>query len=459
MHAALERALRGETFSERLSIHRHVVDCHFTPQWNSEHDLVGVRGVVLVVDVFADQTARHHPPLDEAAFGKMALPTTMDLINGQSGPLQSLLRYLPDYVLSVVRDGTILFINRTIPPLTFEDVVGSKVYDYLNPNRKADIERFMKQAFETGETVEFEVESDDPDGKRRIYACRLGPFKPAEEVVSLMVIARDVTALREMEDLDRKRQRDLEQLSRVATMGEMVAIMAHYLNNPLAAISNYAHGCIRRLKSEDVTTSQLLEAQQEIVEQCNRASDYIRQLRGFLQKRELHRSETDLTDVIIDAVRLTDPEVRSHDLRVRLDMKIKSPRVYGDALQIEQVLVYLLLNAVDAMKPLHHDKTKPAASDSESTPCREILIQVEAASAKDVTVSVTDCGRGLTPGFEERIFEPFFTTQEKRLGMGLSVSRSIIESHGGRLEGLQNAESGATFRFNLPRCLAGRSYE
>ncbi len=208
-----------------------------------------------------------------------------------------------------------------------------------------------------------------------------------------------------------------------------------------------------------MTTGQLLEAQQDIVEQCNRASDYIRTLRGFLQKRELHQSETDLTDVIIDAIRLTDPEVRSHDLSVRLDMKIKSPRVYGDPLQIEQVLVYLLLNAVDAMKPLEHDKTESREADSESKPCRQILIQVDAPTSKDIMVSVTDCGRGLTPGFEERIFEPFFTTQEKRLGMGLPVSRSIIESHGGRLEGLQNAGSGATFRFNLPRCLASRSHE
>ncbi len=244
MGAALERALRGETFSERLSLRHHVVDCHFTPQWNSEQDLIGVRGVILVVDAFADPALSPSFSAEDGAFPTPALPQPGDLvngqINGQNSPLESLVKYLPGYFLSVVRDGTILFINRTIPPLAVEDVVGSSIYDFVNPDRTEEIERGLKRAFETGETVDLEVESHDPDGQRRIYACRLGPYKPAEEVVSVMVIARDVTALREMEELEHKRERDLEHLSRVATMAEMVAIMAHYLNNPLAAISNYA---------------------------------------------------------------------------------------------------------------------------------------------------------------------------------------------------------------------------
>ncbi len=195
MRQALERALRGETFSKRLSIHRHVVDCHFTPLWNPERDLVGVRGVVLVAGASADGGPAQNPPLEEAPFGKPAIPAAWDLIHEPNGPFRSLLTYLPDYVLSVVRDGTILFINRTIPPLNWEDVVGANIYDFVDPDRNADIERSLKQAFETGETVELEVDSEDPDGKRRVYACRLGPFKPAEEVVSVMVIARDVTQL------------------------------------------------------------------------------------------------------------------------------------------------------------------------------------------------------------------------------------------------------------------------
>ena len=290
MDAALERALRGETFSERLSLRRHVVDCHFTPQWNSEQDLIGIRGVILLVDAFAGPAVAPDSSSADETFRQTALSQSGDLINGQINPLDSLVKYLPGYFLSVVRDGTILFINRTIPPLAIEDVVGTSIYDFVSSDRKTEIERGLKHAFETGDTVDLEVESSDPDGQRRIYACRLGPYKPAEEVVSVMIIARDVTTLREMEELEHKRQRDLDHLSRVATMAEMVAIMAHYLNNPLAAISNYAHGCIRRLKADDVTMSQLLEAQHDIVEQCNRASDYIRQLRGFLQKRELHQT-------------------------------------------------------------------------------------------------------------------------------------------------------------------------
>ncbi len=159
-------------------------------------------------------------------------------------------------------------------------------------------------------------------------------------------------------------------------------------------------------------------------------------------------SETDLTDILIDAVRLTEPEFRSRELTIRTEILLSRPRVFADALQIEHVLVNLLLNAAEAMIP--QDRLQPA--DSESPESREVLIRVESAAEGGIAISVVDSGSGLSPGFAERIFEPFFTTKQKRLGMGLSVSRSIIESHKGRLEGFSNAGHGATFRFNLPRC-------
>jgi signal transduction histidine kinase len=273
-------------------------------------------------------------------------------------------------------------------------------------------------------------------------------------VLSVMVIARDVTELRGAQELARKRQNELEHLSRVATMGEMAAIVAHYLNNPLAAIANYAHGCIRRIRAGDVDLPKLLDAQSEIVEQCNRSSDYIRNLRGFLQKREINHVETDLTDILIDAIRLTEPEFRSRGLTIRTEILVARPRVFGDPLQIEQVMVNLLLNAGEAMLPTSEQSSVEEAA---TRPFQEILVRVETTSAGDIAVSVIDFGRGLSPGYEERIFEPFFTTKQKRLGMGLSVSRSIVESHGGRLEVISNAGQGTTFRFNLPRFLGGRT--
>ena len=435
---AVKRALEGEEFFETIPLEKHLLECRFFPQWNAEQDVVGVRGVVLVVN---------RPKKDGAGPGAEQF---YDL----DGPLQEWLESLPGFMLSVVRDGTIRFINRTIPPLTVDDVVGSSIYDYLSPARREDIERFLKRAFVEGEGVDFEIQSHDPDGIARTYDCRLGPFKHDGEVVSVMIIARDVTELREMEDLARKRQNELEHLSRVSTMGEMASIVAHYLNNPLAAIANYAHGCIRRMRAGDIDMAQLMDAQNEIVEQCNRSSDYIRQLRGFLQKREIRHIETDLTDVLIDAIRLTEPEFRSNELTVRTEFLVKQPRIYGDPLQIEQVLVNLLLNAVEAMKPVEHPKTGELGEAS-----RQILVRLEETASGDIAVSVVDFGPGLSPGYEERIFEPFFTTKQKRLGMGLSVSRSIVESHGGRLEVLTHDGPGTTFRFNLPRYKRGESGE
>jgi two-component system sensor histidine kinase TtrS len=319
-------------------------------------------------------------------------------------------------VLSVARDGTIRFINHTVPPLSVKDVVGSSIYKYFSDDRRPEIEKVMEHAFTSGENIDHENE------------CRLGPFKPAGDVLAVMVLARDVTEVRRMEELARKRQSELEHLSRVSTMGEMAAILAHCLNNPLAAIANYAHGCIRRIRAGDVDPAKF----------------YIRQLRGFLQKREIRHVETDLTDILIDAIRLTEPEFRTNDLSVRTEMQEGRLRFFGDPLQIE-------LNAVEAMKPHSHRKSPVSRDEDAAQVSKEIILRVETTKLGEIVISVVDFGQGLSPGLEEKIFEPFFTTKQKSLGMGLSVSRSIVESHGGRLEVMPNAGPGTTFRFTLPR--------
>lgn len=450
---AVERALAGETLSRQIPLGDYLLDCHFLPQWNAEKDVIGVRGLGLLLKSGA--ASAETGPVSTLPAPRIPLG---EPLHPWEAPLHDWLRSLPDFVLSVVRDGTIRFINRTIPPLLVKDVVGSSIYDYITGIRREDMERFMEQVFSSGENIDYEIQSNDPDGITRTYECRLGPFRPAGEVLAVMVLARDVTELRRVEELARKRQTELEHLARVSTMGEMAAILAHCLNNPLAAIANYAHGCIRRMRSGEVDLAKLMEAQTEIIEQCSRSSDYIRQLRGFLQKREIRHVETDLTDILIDAIRLTEPEFRSHGFSVRTEMKESRLKVFADPLQIEQVLVNLLLNAVEAMKPLQYEKPGLRDKDGRQGP-KEILLRVETNAAGEVLISVVDSGRGLSPGLEDKVFEPFFTTKQKSLGMGLSVSRSIVESHGGRLEVMPNAGPGTTFRFTLPRFTGSQFHE
>lgn len=444
---AVRRALAGETLRQQVPLEGHALDCYLEPQWNAEGDVVGVRGTAMVLEVESAQS-----PTPQKQTGPFADPA----LDEWESPLFEWLKTFRDFVLTVDRKGTIRFINRVMPPLTMDEVVGASIYDFFDEERGKEIQDYLEEAFATGKNVDYEIESVDPNGVLRTYECRLGPFKASGEAALAVVIARDVTELRRAEEEIRIRQAELEHLSRFATMGEMAAIMAHYLNNPLAAIANYAHGCIRRLRANDVDVDQLMDAQQEIVQQCNRSSDYIRHLRGFLQKREAHYVEIDMTDILIDAARLTEPEFRAENLAVRFENEASKSTILVDPLQIEQVLVNLLLNAVDAMKPFEHENPLEV-SDARSP--REVVVRVESGKAGEIVVSVIDTGRGLSSGFEERIFEPFFTTQEKRLGMGLSVSRSIVESHGGRLEGRPNAGPGATFRFNLPRCTAGNLHE
>ncbi len=217
---AVRRALGGAEFSQQIPLTEFILDCHFLPQWNAEKDVVGVRGVGMLLK--SSSAAPETGPVSMLPAPRIPLGESLHPLEA---PLHDWLRSLPDFVLSVARDGTIRFINHTIPPLTVKDVVGSSIYKFFSEDRRPEIEKIMEHAFTSGENLDYVIQSQDPDGVARNYECRLGPFKPAGQVLAVMVLARDVTEVRRMEELARKRQSELEHLSRVSTMGEMAAIL------------------------------------------------------------------------------------------------------------------------------------------------------------------------------------------------------------------------------------------
>ncbi len=183
LNNAIQRALKGETFSQIISLNSHDLACDFLPQWNAEQDVIAVRCVALVADVLPVESQQ------EASSPTAADPTFSSLPKSADGPMHALetplhgwLESAPGFVLSVDRDGTIGFINRAIPPLRIEDVMGSSIYDFIVQDRREEIQEFLARAFTTGETVDYEIDSSDPDGELRTYACRLGPFKSGAEV-------------------------------------------------------------------------------------------------------------------------------------------------------------------------------------------------------------------------------------------------------------------------------------
>ena len=231
-------------------------------------------------------------------------------------------------------------------------------------------------------------------------------------------------------------QAELAHVGRLTAMGELAASIAHEVGQPLTAIVTNGSFCLRRLRGDPTDLNDLREAAQAIVDDGNRASSIISRIRTLLKKQNTKMVELDVNDAIQEVICLLGSEVSRHQLVMRTDLASGLPRVWGDRVQLQQVMVNLVMNAVDATR---------AVADGP----REILIR-SAKEVEVVVVSVEDSGTGFTHEQTERMFDSFFTTKPQGIGMGLSISRSIVQSHGGKLSAFRRTPRGAKFEFTLP---------
>lgn len=248
---------------------------------------------------------------------------------------------------------------------------------------------------------------------------------------------RDLTERRRAQEQERRHQAELAHAWRVSTMGEMATTLAHELNQPLSAIVNYARGSARRMEAGKADVGEILRVVDEMARQAERAAEIIRKIRGFVRKEELPRTDVDPNDVVREVASLAAPEANNHQAALHLDLAVGLPKVNVDVIQIEQVLLNLVRNGLEAMSDVPRDQ-------------RAIVIRSGRGPSGDVHVSVRDNGRGITDAQTERIFQPFYTTKPRGLGVGLSISRSIVEAHGGKLWMDPSDAPGASFTFSLP---------
>lgn len=234
-------------------------------------------------------------------------------------------------------------------------------------------------------------------------------------------------------------QAELAHVGRLTAMGELVASIAHDVGQPLTAIVTNGSFLLRRLKNQD----DLQAAAAAIVADGKRASSIISRVRSLLKKQDTIMAEIDINDAIQEVVLLLSNESSRHRIVMSTELGARLPLVYGDRVQLQQVMVNLILNAVDATRAISEGP-------------REIIIR-SAEEADCVVVSVEDSGMGLTPDQLDRIFEPFFTTKAQGIGMGLSISRSIVESHGGKLFASNRRSRGARFELKLPTAAASNA--
>jgi C4-dicarboxylate-specific signal transduction histidine kinase len=224
---------------------------------------------------------------------------------------------------------------------------------------------------------------------------------------------------------------------RISTMGEMAAGIAHEVNQPLTAIATYAQACQRLLASGDCPPEEIRSALEQISAQALRAGEVIRRLRTFVKNREVRREQIEANRILEDVLTLAQTDVRHNGVRMTLQLPTQAPIVQADTVQVQQVILNLVRNSIDAMLEVPEPK-------------REIILRTQIDVEGDVEFMVADRGTGIDAATMAELFNPFFTTKPGGTGLGLSISRSIVRAHGGKLWCSPNPGGGARFFFTLP---------
>ena len=247
------------------------------------------------------------------------------------------------------------------------------------------------------------------------------------------------------EEALQKAQAELAHVTRVTTMGELAASIAHEVNQPIAGVMLNGNACVRWLagvKEDSVNLVEAREALRRIIRDGRRASEVLARIRALFKKAEAAKEPVDLNGAIREVIVLARNEMNKNRVALRLELAPDLTQVLGDRVQLQQVILNLILNAIEAM------------STVEERP-RELIVRTQVKDDAQILVAVCDCGIGLNPASMEKVFIAFHTTKPSGLGMGLSISRSIVENHAGRLWATANNGPGVTFHFTLPAHLAG----
>ena len=286
---------------------------------------------------------------------------------------------------------------------------------------------------------DFELARPAPDGsKRYVSVSGLPVFDETGRFVGYRGVGRHITERRRAEEALHAMQAELAHANRVTTMGELSASIAHEVNQPIAATVTNAQAALRWLRAHPPDLDEVRASLSRIVEDGNRAGNVIGGIRAFINKVPPRKDRFDLNEAILEMIALTRSEMLKHGISLQTELAPGLPRVEGDRTQLQQVILNLVVNAIEAMGGI-----------DEGT--REFRINTERAAAGGVLVTARDSGPGLDPENVERVFTAFYTTKPKGMGMGLAICRSMVEAHGGRMWVSANEPRGAVFQFTLPR--------
>jgi len=354
--------------------------------------------------------------------------------------LQSILDTVPDAMIVIDEQGVMQSFSAAAERLfgwTAAEAIGRNVSMLMpNPYRDAH-DGYLHRYMTTGERriigIGRVVVGERRDGSTFPMELAVGEMRSGETRYFTGFV-RDLTERQDTERRLQDLQSELVHVSRLTAMGEMASALAHELNQPLSAVANYVKGAVRLLDQEPVDRSKIKSALVSAGEQALRAGQIIRRLRDFVGKGEAERRIESLPQLLEEAGALAMVGAKERGVRLRFAIDRRVDLVLADKVQIQQVVLNLMRNSIDAM---------------EDSPKRDLVVAARLAPDDMVEVSVTDTGPGISPDVADQLFQPFITTKQHGMGVGLSISRTIVEAHGGRIWVEPNPAGGAIFRFTL----------
>ena len=356
----------------------------------------------------------------------------------QKAHLDELFEQAPEAIILVDGKDRVLRINKEFSRIfgyQSTEVLGRFSMDLIVPREHRQQELQSRDRLAHGESVTVETVRARKDASLVHVAEIAVPIVFGGERIAHYMIFRDITESKLAAEALQKAKADLAHLSRVTTMGELAASIAHEVNQPIGAIATNADAGQRWLKQEPPNNKEVGDALERISRDARRAGAVIGRIRALIKKTRTEMSYLDMGEIIQSVLVLTENEMRKADIDLQTDMSAV-PLVFGDRVQMQQVMLNLIMNSIDAMNTVRLGR-------------RTLSIRLE--QEKDaVLVQVQDSGIGWNPEDEEQIFDAFFSTKPSGMGMGLTISRSIVEAHGGRLWAMPGSPSGAVFSFTLP---------
>ncbi len=309
--------------------------------------------------------------------------------------------------------------------------------DSVHPDDRDYVEEMLNKAIREKTDFGFDHRIVLPGGSiKHVYSMAHRAFDDSDTLVEYIGTVMDVTERRRAEEALRQAQEDLARVNRINMMGELTASLAHEVNQPIAAAVTNANTTLRWLTRDHPDLEEARASVLRIVKDGTRAAEIIKRMRLLFKKGPQQRELVDINDVVREMIVLLRGEATRYSITFRTELAPELPRFMADRVQLQQVLMNLMLNGIEAMKDVDGN--------------RALTIKSQQAEDDHVLISVSDTGAGLPAQFADQIFNAFFTTKDQGTGMGLSISRSIVEAHGGRLWADNNSPRGASFYVNLP---------